>query len=124
MGFQTYITLIDDDADKKSVPDWEMSDELLNSAKSWILKRGCGLSFFLIVVWPALCLPMGVLPKAVYNFWSAVAFMWGWIAAIIIIGLPIWENRSTFLAVLTCNTGANDPENKGSKGTELVVATA
>ena len=24
--------------------------------------------------------PLGVLPKAVYNLWVAVAFMWGWAA--------------------------------------------
>ena len=32
--------------------------------------------------------------QAVYNLWVAVAFMWGWAAAIIIIGLPLYEQRS------------------------------
>ena len=32
--------------------------------------------------------------QAVYNLWVAVAFMWGWAAAIIIIGLPLYEHRS------------------------------
>tara|TARA_B110001469_G_C9519986_1_gene258845 strand:+ start:586 stop:729 length:144 start_codon:yes stop_codon:yes gene_type:complete len=32
--------------------------------------------------------------------------MWGWAAALLIIGLPIYENRKTFAAVLTCNTSA------------------
>ena len=76
------------------------------------------------MVWPLATLPLGVLPKvsgysvsrkgltrykfarytslllltytaqAVYNLWVAVAFMWGWAAAIIIIGLPLYEHRS------------------------------
>ena len=29
-----------------------------------------------------------------YNLWVAVAFMWGWAAAIVIIGLPLYEQRS------------------------------
>ena len=113
--------------------------------------------------------------QAVYNLWVAVAFMWGWAAAIVIIGLPLYEqrsivrlvpwqrprsatvppqgrlggfrqldtprgrgtghcghsdtasgdrrfhrlwpsrNRTTFLAVLTCNTKMNAPENKKSQ---------
>jgi len=103
------ISLIDDDADaseKSSVPDWEMSEEFLNSARSWIIKWGGGVSAVLILVWPLATLPLGVFPKAVWNLWVAVAFMWGWAAAIMIIGLPIYENRSTFIAVLTCNTSA------------------
>ena len=32
--------------------------------------------------------------QAVYNLWVAVAFMWGWAAAIVIIGLPLYEQRS------------------------------
>merc|ERR1719469_203924 len=110
------ISLIEDDAEDAGaaagVPDWEMSEEFLDHAKAWIKKWGGGLSVFLIVVWPLATLPLGVLPKAVYNLWVAVAFMWGWAAAIIIIGLPLYENRTTFLAVLTCNTKMNAPENK------------
>ena len=73
-------------------------------------------------MWPLATLPLGVLPKvseysvsrkasragtfarylltatytaqAVYNLWVAVAFMWGWAAAIVIIGLPLYEQRS------------------------------
>ena len=36
-----------------------------------------------------------------YNLWVAVAFMWGWAAALFIILLPLWENRTTFIAVRT-----------------------
>merc|ERR1711918_121874 len=97
---------------KVDVPDWEMSEEFLDSAKAWIWKWGMGSSGFLIIVWPAMCLPWGVLPKAVYNLWASVAFMWGWIAAILIIGWPIWENRKTFVAVITCSPMSKDQAQK------------
>ena len=92
-----------------------MSEEFLNSAKAWIVKYGGGVSLILIVVWPLATLPLGVFPKAIWNLWVAVAFMWGWAAALMIIGLPIYENRKTFAAVLTCNT---------SGGTAAVAAKA
>jgi hypothetical protein len=116
--FSTKITLIDDDggsATSSAIPDWEMSEEFLNSAKAWIIKYGGGLSLVLIVVWPLATLPFGVFPKAIWNLWVALAFMWGWAAALMIIGLPIYENRKTFAAVLTCNT---------SGGTAAVAAKA
>ena len=55
-----------------------MSEEFLNSAKAWIVKYGGGVSLILIVVWPLATLPFGVFPKAIWNLWVAVAFMWGW----------------------------------------------
>ena len=79
-----------------------MSEEFLNSAKAWIVKYGGGLSLVLIVVWPLATLPLGVFPKAIWNLWVAVAFMWGWAAALVIILLPLWENRTTFVAVPSC----------------------
>ena len=104
-----------DQATSSTIPDWEMSEEFLNSAKAWIVKYGGGVSLILIVVWPLATLPFGVFPKAIWNLWVAVAFMWGWAAALMIIGLPIYENRKTFAAVLTCNT---------SGGTAAVAAKA
>ena len=71
--------------------------------RKWIIKVGWGTTIFLILAWPALTVPWGVLPKAVYNLWASVAFMWGWIAAILIIFWPIYENRKTFVAVITCS---------------------
>ena len=92
-----------------------MSEEFLNSAKAWIVKYGGGVSLILIVVWPLATLPLGVFPKAIWNLWVAVAFMWGWAAALMIICLPIYENRNTFAAVLTCNK---------SRGTAAAAAKA
>merc|ERR1712127_437904 len=84
------ISLIDDDggsATSSEVPDWEMSEEFLNSAKAWII-------------------------------------MWGWAAAIMIIGLPIYENRKTFMAVLTCNTSAGSGGAAVKKSVEVGTTAA
>jgi len=121
------ISLIDDDggsATSSEVPDWEMSEEFLNSAKAWIIKWGGGVSLVLIVVWPLATLPLGVFPKAVWNLWVALAFMWGWAAAIMIIGLPIYENRKTFMAVLTCNTSAGSGGAAVKKSVEVGTTAA
>merc|ERR1711933_234538 len=124
--YEQKISLIEDNEgeSKAAIPEWEMSEEFLNAAKAWIKKWGGGLSFFLILIWPLATLPLGVLPKAVYNLWVAIAFMWGWFAAIIIIGLPLWENRETFFAVLTCNTQMNSPKDQKVAEVEDVVIPA
>eukprot|EP00964_Phaeocystis_antarctica_P133184 scaffold97376_cov63-Phaeocystis_antarctica.AAC.1 len=101
-----------------------MSEEFLNSAKAWIIKWGGGVSLVLIVVWPLATLPLGVFPKAVWNLWVALAFMWGWAAAIMIIGLPIYENRKTFMAVLTCNTSAGSGGAAVKKSVEVGTTAA
>jgi Na+/proline symporter len=98
--YQEKITLVDDV--KPDIPEWEMSEEFLDFQKKWIFKWGWYSTFFLIVIWPAACVPFGVLPKAVYNLWASVAFMWGWTASIVICVLPLYENKKTFYAVLSC----------------------
>jgi len=125
--FNEKIKLIDDDggsATSSAVPDWEMSEEFLNSAKAWIIKWGGGVSCFLIVVWPLATLPLGVFPKAVWNLWVAVAFMWGWAAAIMIIGLPLYENRKTFLAVMTCSPVDKSEPSENKKIVEVDTTAA
>jgi len=114
--FKEKIKLIDDQV--VDIPSWEMSDEFLDKAKAWIVKYGVNISLVLIFAWPMATIPFGVLPKAVYNLWAALAFMWGWVAAIAIIGLPIYENRATFVAVMTCNPIAK----KDTKTAEVEAA--
>jgi hypothetical protein len=50
--------------------------------------------------------PFHALPcsKSLYTIWASIAFVWGYMAAIIIIALPIIESWSTIINVLTCNT--------------------
>lgn len=51
-------------------------------------------------------LPPRTLPrsKSLYTIWASVAFVWGYVAAIVIIVLPIYESFDTIMNVLTCNT--------------------
>lgn len=106
---------------KTDIPEWESSDEFLLKARAWIIKYGWGYTVLLIFAWPMACLPFGVLPKAVYNLWCSVALMWGWVAAMVIIGLPIWENMTTVGAVLTCSPKVK--EDKPVKETEVTSST-
>jgi len=85
------------------VQEWETKDEFLLESKAWIIKWGVGTSLVLILLWPAATVPWGVLSKSLYSLWASIAFVWGWLAAIIIIALPIWENKATIFAVLSCS---------------------
>jgi len=92
----------------------EATDEFLLTAREWIIKYGCGGTIFLLLGWPLAVLPWGDFSKACYAIWTSIAVMWGYLAAIIIITLPIYENRNTFWAVLTCNPSASNPDAKSS----------
>jgi len=81
-------------------------DEHLLQARAWIIKYGVGTSLLLVVVWPLACAPLGVFPKAIYALWTAVAVIWGWLAALLIVFVPLWENRATFAQVISCQTAA------------------
>jgi len=88
------IKLIEDAQVHGGNPD-EMSEVYLDKAGKWISKYGLGYTFVLIIVWPVVCIPLGVFDKSIYCIWAAVAFVWGWTASIIIIALPIIENWTT-----------------------------
>jgi len=117
--YKDKIKLVDDVV--PDIPEWEMSDEFLDLQKKWIFKWGWGSSFFLIVIWPATTVPWGVLPKAVYNLWASIAFMWGWSAALAIVLLPIYENKRTFIAVMTCKPFSKDDFKDKAKPKEVKV---
>lgn len=68
------------------------SEEELLAAKKWVFKYGWGYSIFLVVLWPLACVPMGAFGKSTFQLWAGVALMWGWVGAIVIIGLPLYES--------------------------------
>merc|ERR1712060_892061 len=72
--------------------DKEGTPEALLQAKDWIFKYGCGYSFFLVVLWPLACVPMGAFGKSTFQLWAGIAVMWGWIASTVIIILPLYES--------------------------------
>jgi SSS family transporter len=66
--------------------------EALLVAKDWIFNYGVGYSFFLVVLWPLACVPMGAFGKSTFQLWAGIAVMWGWVASTIIIILPLYES--------------------------------
>jgi len=113
-----------DGGDADDVEAWETDDKFLLESKEWIMKWGWIWTIGLIMIWPAATVPWGVLSKSLYGIWASVAFIWGWLAAIIIISLPLWENRKTILAVLTWTPAEPEPASYNKTTSSEQVATA
>merc|ERR1712100_978744 len=77
------------------------ADEELLEAKKWVFKYGWGYSIFLVVLWPLACVPMGSFGKSTFQLWAGIALMWGWLGAIVIIGLPLYESFGGLKAMFT-----------------------
>ena len=99
--------------------DPDATPEALEAAKAWIFKYGWGYTVFLCVVWPLACVPMGAFGKSTFQLWGAVALMWGWVAGLTIVILPIYENLDTVKAVITMT-----PAEATSKTKTASVASA
>mmetsp|Transcript_85582 Transcript_85582/g.218210 ORF Transcript_85582/g.218210 Transcript_85582/m.218210 type:complete len:124 (-) Transcript_85582:304-675(-) len=86
----------------------------LEGAKRWIVHRGVGFSLFVVVVWPTLCLSMGVFSEGFFFFWVFVSLVWGFVVAGVIICLPIWESSEALSSVATsifCSRRNNKNDN-------------
>ena len=93
------------------------SPEFLTHALNWIIKYGVGGTIGILVLWPIATIPWGVFSKPVYQLWSSVVVMWGLLAASYIIIAPLWENKSTIMAVITCSpkpAGGSDAKTTAS----------
>jgi len=95
------IKLVDDGSSATSTGP-TASEEFLLMARAWIIKYGVGGTFFLMIGWPLSVLPWGVYPKALYALWVSISVVWGYTASIVIVFLPLYENKATIIAVLTC----------------------
>jgi urea-proton symporter len=91
------IALIEDDPhanlSKESEEDLERSMKLISL---W----GFGVSIVLIVLWPLFTLPVRAFPKGYFTFWVIISIIWGVLATLTLIFLPIWESRSGLLRAL------------------------
>jgi len=85
--------------------DVDGTPEALLAAKKWIFKVGWVLSIFLVVAWPLATVPMGAFGKSTFQMWSAVALMWGYLASIVIVGMPLYESFEGMSGVFTKMTG-------------------
>jgi hypothetical protein len=86
--------VLGEDKDEESTP------EALLAAKAWIFKYGWGYSVILCVAWPLACIPFGAFGKSTFQLWAAVALMWGWIAGLTIVAMPIYESFTDIMAML------------------------
>jgi hypothetical protein len=73
---------------------------LLAASYQWITRRGWGLTFLLVIIWPLLSVPAGVFSKNYFAFWVLIAIAWGFGAAIIIIVLPVMESTEDIGRIL------------------------
>ena len=96
----TKITLVEKN-DTSGLTDDLYDPATLDRCLKWIYKYGFAFSFVIFVAWPCLTLPVGVFPVEYFSFWVAIAIVWGVVASVIVIGLPLWESRESFFLVLT-----------------------
>lgn len=98
------IALLDADANAELTPEAEAQ---IDKAMKMITAWGVGLALVLVVAWPLLALPAGVFSKGYFTFWVILSIIWGLMATIAMVLLPVWESRSSILAILSC--GAISP---------------
>lgn len=93
------IPLIEEDPNAAIAQDTE---EEMQRALKWIITWGFGLSIVLVIVWPLLTLPVPVFTKGYWTFWVVLSILWGLMATIAMVLLPVWESRGAIVGVLTC----------------------
>ncbi|KAJ8908503.1 hypothetical protein NDN08_005211 [Rhodosorus marinus] len=80
----------------------QATEEEMTSALKWIMIWGIGLSLVLVVVWPLLTLPLPVFTSGYWTFWVVLSILWGLLATIAMVILPVYESKSAVLGVLSC----------------------
>jgi len=98
--------------------DVDGTPEALLAAKQWIFKYGWGYSVFLVIAWPLAFVPMGAFGKSTFQLWAGVALMWGWIASIVIVAMPIYESMDGICAAITCKKASKPTVTATSKTAE------
>jgi len=67
------------------------SKEAMDIAYKWTLYGAAIMTFVLLILWPALSLPAATFTKGYFGWWVALAFLWGHVAFIITVLLPMYE---------------------------------
>jgi Na+/proline symporter len=117
-----HVTRVEQVADV--IDDYELTTEHLDAALTWSMKYGIGISLFLVIIWPVfIAHPLGVFPKGVYALWVSVSFIWGYLGMIIIVALPLYENKEPIMKALTCKFHATIPAPSVEKPAEKTEAS-
>ncbi|KAG6553369.1 hypothetical protein Mapa_005104 [Marchantia paleacea] len=92
------ITMVE--LDTSDVPEDEFKEENLKHARWWIIKWGLLFTVIILIIWPLLSLPAKVFSEGYFTFWAIVAIVWGTVASVVIIVLPLYESWETIVLVL------------------------
>ncbi|KAL6748794.1 urea active transporter [Haematococcus lacustris] len=71
----------------------------LDKVLKWTYWTGGILSVVLFIAWPLLALPAKVFSRGYWTFWVILAIVWGLLASLVCILLPLWEAREGMWAV-------------------------
>jgi hypothetical protein len=74
-------------------------EETLDHAKNWIVKWGVALTLILVVAWPLLAIPAGAFSQSYFVFWVVLTFIWCIAATLIMVLLPLWEDKESIWAI-------------------------
>jgi len=97
------IEMLEDD--QRGLDPAEFSEEFLVGALKWVKKWGYGFTIVMVVVWPVLSFPAGVFSKGYWAMWVFVSLVWGFVATVVIIALPLYESSDALLGVLFALVG-------------------
>lgn len=78
----------------------EEDQEMLNNVLRWTYRTGGALSFTLLILWPVLALPAKVFSQGYFTFWIVLAIIWGLVATVICILMPLIESSDSVLNML------------------------
>eukprot|EP01023_Acetabularia_acetabulum_P051081 TRINITY_DN5612_c0_g3_i1.p1 TRINITY_DN5612_c0_g3~~TRINITY_DN5612_c0_g3_i1.p1 ORF type:complete len:683 (+),score=122.91 TRINITY_DN5612_c0_g3_i1:137-2185(+) len=105
------IPVIEQDGAPNLAETGEDSPEALLRALRFTVIYGTILAGVIIIVWPLLALPAGVFNEGYFFFWNLLAIVWGVLAGVAMIVLPVWESRhgifSVFLRTVSCGKNQN-----------------
>ncbi|GLC42948.1 hypothetical protein PLESTB_000288800 [Pleodorina starrii] len=76
----------------------EDSPEALNHVIRFTWATGGTLTLLLLILWPILALPAKVFSQGYFTFWVIIAMIWGIVASVICIVLPIVEASDVIFA--------------------------
>jgi SSS family transporter len=93
------ISLIDDALPE--LDDEETNPEMQEAAMKWIMKWGVGFTIVMVIIWPVLSVPAGVFTREYFAMWVALSIIWGFIATIVIVVLPVYESRAGIYLVIS-----------------------
>jgi SSS family transporter len=92
------ITLIDD-----KLPEYDEAEQnelLTGHAKRWITMWGGLFTVIMIIVWPVLSIPAGVFTEGYFELWVFISIIWGVVATLVCILLPVYESRVGIMTVM------------------------